>query len=84
MAKRRGLALVGTDDGEFMTLTFLAALELETEQDTITGTPNLEVTLHEANGDFATVPIAVNAIRAVKEAPPGLLTMRDLPPVTLS
>jgi hypothetical protein len=73
-----------TDAGEFMTLTFIAALDLLNEADTIkiTGKPNLEVTLKGTNGDIGTVAIAVNAIRRVKEAPPGLLTMRDLPIVT--
>jgi len=75
-----------TDEGEFMTLTFLAALELEDEKDTIriTGKPDLEVTLQGTNGDIATVAIVINAIRPVKEARPGLLTMPDLPLITLS
>lgn len=73
-----------TDAGEFMTLTFIAALDMPNEADTIkiTGKPNLEVTLKGTNGDIGTVAIAVNAIRRVKEAPPGLVTMRDLPLVT--
>ena len=73
-----------TDAGEFMTLTFIAALDMENETDTvkITGKPNLEVTLKGTNGDIGTVAIAVNAIRRVREAPPGLVTMRDLPIVT--
>lgn len=75
-----------TDEGEFMTLTFLAALELEDEKDTIkiAGKPDLEVTLQGTNGDIATVAIVINAIRPVKEARPGLLTMPDLPLITLS
>jgi hypothetical protein len=73
-----------TEKGEFMTLTFVAALEAGDEADTIkiTGSPNLEVVLKGTNGDIATVAIAVNAIRRVKEAAPGLVTMRDLPIVT--
>ena len=73
-----------TDEGEFMTLTFIAALEAGDEADTIkiTGSPDLEVTLKGTNGDLATVAIAVNAIRRVREAEPGLVTMRDLPIVT--
>ncbi len=75
-----------TDEGEFMTLTFLAALESEDEKDTIklTGKPDLEVTLQGTNGDIATVAIVVNAIRPVKESRSGLLTMPDLPLLTLS
>jgi hypothetical protein len=83
----RGLKQVArgyTEKSEFMTLTFVAALEAGDEADTIkiTGSPNLEVVLKGTNGDIATVAIAVNAIRRVKEAAPGLVTMRDLPIVT--
>jgi hypothetical protein len=85
----RGLKQVAhgyTDAGEFMTLTFMAALDAGEDGDTIkiSGKPNLEVKLHGTNGDLATVAIAVNAVRRVKEAAPGLVTMRDLPIVTFS
>ena len=84
----RGLKQVArayTDEGEFMSLTFIAALEAGDEADTITitGSPNLKVKLQGTNGDIATVAIAVNAVRRVKEAAPGLVTMRDLPIVTI-
>jgi 4-hydroxy-tetrahydrodipicolinate reductase len=84
----RGLKQVArgyTDEGEFMTLTFIAALDAGHDGDTvqITGLPNLEVKLKGTNGDIATVAIVVNAIRRVREASPGLVTMRDLPIVTL-
>lgn len=71
-------------EGEFMTLTFLAALEAGEEGDTIQiiGRPNLEVTLKGTNGDIATIAIVVNAVRRVIQAPPGLVTMRDLPLIT--
>ena len=74
-----------SDAGEFMTLTFIAALDAENEGDTIKimGKPDLEVKLQGTNGDIATVAIAVNAIRRVKQAAPGLVTMRDLPIVTV-
>lgn len=83
----RGLKQIArgfTDEGEFMTLTFVAALDAGDDGDTIkiTGRPNLEVKLKGTNGDIATVAIAVNAIRRVKQAAPGLVTMRDLPIVT--
>ena len=70
-----------TAEGEFMSLTFLAALDADENGDTISiaGVPNLEVKLKGTNGDLATVAIAVNAIRRVREAAPGLVTMRDLP-----
>jgi 4-hydroxy-tetrahydrodipicolinate reductase len=71
-------------DGEFVTLTFVAALDWREDEDTIhiTGKPDLEVKLRGTNGDIATVAIAVNAIRRVVEAAPGLATMCDLPIVT--
>ena len=50
----------------------------------ISGKPDLEVTLHGTNGDLATVAIAVNAVQRVVQAAPGLVTMRDLPVVTVS
>jgi len=84
----RGLKQVArgyTDEGEFLTLTFIAALGEENNGDTIkiTGKPDLTVKLKGTNGDIATVAIAVNAIRRVREAAPGLVTMRDLPIVTV-
>ena len=84
----RGLRQVArgyTSEGEFMSLTFIAALDAADEGDTIkiTGKPNLEVKLKGTNGDIATVAMAINAIRRVREAAPGLVTMRDLPMVTL-
>ena len=83
-----GLKQVGrgyTATSEFITLTFVAELEVEDEQDTIviTGKPNLKVVLQGTNGDLATVAIAVNAIPRVVRAAPGLVTMRDLPIVTI-
>ena len=85
----RGLHQIGrafTDDGEFVSLTFRAALDEEPDGDTITiaGCPDLTVRLQGTNGDLATVAIAVNAIRRARAATPGLLTMRDLPIVTAS
>ncbi|MGC8959971.1 MAG: dihydrodipicolinate reductase [Chloroflexia bacterium] len=73
-----------TADGEFMSLTFLALLEAEEEGDQIriSGRPNLEVRLQGTNGDIATAAILVNAVRRVRQAPPGLWTMADLPAVT--
>jgi 4-hydroxy-tetrahydrodipicolinate reductase len=84
----RGLQQVArgySDEGELMVLTFIAALEAGDDGDTIeiTGKPSLEVKLKGTNGDLATVAIAVNAIRRVREAPPGLVTMRDLPIVSI-
>ena len=85
----RGLHQSGraySEDGEFVSLTFRAALDEEPDGDTITitGLPDLTVRLHGTNGDLATVAMAVNAIRRTREAAPGLATMRDLPIVTCS
>ncbi len=68
-----------------MSLTFRAALDEEPDGDTITvkGKPDLTVKLQGTNGDLATVAMAVNAIKRTKEAEPGLVTMRDLPIVTI-
>ena len=68
---------------EFVRLDFIAALDWDENHDEIriAGVPDLEVRIEGTNGDLATVAIAVNAIRTVKKAPAGLMTMRDLPPV---
>jgi len=84
----RGLRQVArgySEAGEFMNLTFIAALDAGEDGDTIqiAGKPSLEVRLKGANGDLATVAIAVNAVRRVKDAAPGLVPMRDLPLVTV-
>jgi 4-hydroxy-tetrahydrodipicolinate reductase len=78
--KARGFS----EEGEFAILTFIAALEAGDRGDTIVvkGSPDLKVELHGTNGDLATVAMAVNAIRRVRAAEPGLLTMPDLPIVT--
>ena len=84
----RGLKQVArgySAEGEFMTLAFIAALDAEDDGDTIkiSGKPDLEVKLKGTNGDIATVAMTINAIRRVREAAPGLVTMCDLPIVTL-
>ena len=72
------------ETGEFAVLTFIAALDMDDSGDVILikGKPDLEVTLQGTNGDLSTVAMAVNAVRRVHAAPPGLKTMRDIPPVT--
>lgn len=70
---------------EVITLEFEAYLGAPESHDTvyITGTPNMEVTIKSGvDGDIATAAIVVNAARRVVEAPPGLLTMMDIPLVT--
>lgn len=84
----RGLhqtSTASTEEGEFVSLTFRAALDEEPDGDTITiqGLPELTVKLDGTNGDLATVAMAVNAIKNTKNAAPGVVTMRDLPIVTI-
>jgi 4-hydroxy-tetrahydrodipicolinate reductase len=70
--------------GEFVKLTFEAALDAGGDGDVIhiKGKPDLEVQLKGTNGDIATVAIAVNALSTAMDAVPGVMTMRDLPIVT--
>ncbi len=77
---------VGLKNGEeIIRLDFEAAVGRGETYDAvyITGTPNLEMVANGGiHGDIATAAIAVNAIRRVFDAPPGLLTMKDIPLVT--
>jgi len=74
-----------TSDGEFVSFTFRAALDEMPDGDTITisGRPELVINLHGTNGDLTTSAIAVNAIRNTHKAAPGVVTMRDLPIVSI-
>jgi hypothetical protein len=47
----------------------------------IEGRPDIELTIKGIHGDLATAAMAVNAVPKVVSAPPGLVTMKDLPPV---
>lgn len=70
---------------ELITLEFEASLGAPESYDAvyITGIPNLEVVMKGGtHGDIATAAIVVNAAHQVIEAPPGLVTMKDLPVVT--
>lgn len=80
----RQVARAYTREGQFMALTFVAALDSEDEGDRvqIAGVPDLDVRLQGTNGDLGTVGIVVNAIPRVLQAAPGLVTMADLPVVT--
>jgi 4-hydroxy-tetrahydrodipicolinate reductase len=67
---------------EVITLEFEAYLGATKSYDAvyITGTPNIEAVIRGGiHGDVATAAIVVNAAHRVIEAPPGLLTMKDLP-----
>jgi len=45
----------------------------------IEGRPDIELTIQGIHGDLATAAMAVNAVPKVVSAPPGLVTMKDLP-----
>jgi 4-hydroxy-tetrahydrodipicolinate reductase len=66
---------------ELITLEFEAYVGASESRDAvyITGTPNLEVVIKGGTpGDMATAAITVNCAHRVMDAPPGLLTMKDL------
>ncbi len=67
---------------EAITLEFQAYIGAEEEYDSITirGVPNVNQKITPCvHGDIGTVAIVVNAIPKVINAPPGLVTMKDLP-----
>jgi len=70
---------------ELITLEFEASLGAPESYDAVylTGIPNLEVVIKGGtHGDIATAAMVVNTAHRVIEAPPGLVTMKDLPVVT--
>ncbi|MBA7575999.1 2,4-diaminopentanoate dehydrogenase [subsurface metagenome] len=73
----------GWENGkEIITLDFQAYIGAKESYDAvyITGTPNMEVIIKGGtHGDFATASMVVNSIPRVLNAPPGLVTMKDLP-----
>ncbi|PMB75119.1 MAG: NADP-binding protein, partial [Candidatus Bathyarchaeota archaeon] len=67
---------------EVIVLDFRAYIGAEEEYDAITihGVPNIKQKIQPCvHGDIGTVAMVVNAIPKVIKAPPGLLTMKDLP-----
>lgn len=72
----------GIKDGqEVITLDLEICVGLEEAKDTISveGRPSLKLTIEGVHGDIATAAMVVNAIPRVVDAPPGLVTMADLP-----
>ena len=70
---------------ELVILEFEAAVGAPESYDTvhITGIPNMEVTIKGGtHGDIATAAITVNSVHRVIDAPPGLVTVKDLPIVS--
>lgn len=67
---------------EVIVLDFQAYIGAEEEYDAVTihGIPNITQKIQPCvHGDIGTVAMVVNAIPKVIKAPPGLLTMKDLP-----
>ena len=70
---------------EVITLEFEAYVGARESYDAvyITGTPKLEAVVKGGiPGDIATAAMTVNCVHRVMDAPPGLLTMKDLPIVS--
>lgn len=70
---------------ELITLEFEASVGAPESYDAVyvTGTPNMEVVIKGGtHGDIATAAMVVNSVHRVVEAPPGFMTMKDLPLVT--
>jgi 4-hydroxy-tetrahydrodipicolinate reductase len=76
----------GTIDGEAkITLEFQACIGAGESYDAvyISGSQDVEVVIKNGtHGDLATAAMVVNSIPRVVEAPPGLITMKDLPIVS--
>jgi hypothetical protein len=78
-----GRGLVG--GREVITLSLQMYLGAREPRDAIQieGTPNVDLVLRGGtHGDRATTALVVNAARRVVGAPPGIITMKDLPPAT--
>ena len=70
------------DGNPKIVLDFQAYLGAEESYDAVyvSGIPDLEVVIKGGtHGDLATAAMVVNAIPRILEAPPGLMTMKDLP-----
>ncbi len=70
---------------EVIRLEFVASIGAPESYDAVytTGTPNLEVVIRGGlHGDIATAAAVVNSLHRVIEAPPGLMTVKDLPVVS--
>ena len=72
-------------DKEVLTLVFRACVGEKEPRDRVKihGTPEVDLTIAGGvNGDIATCAIITNAVAAVCDAPPGLRTMVDMPPLS--
>jgi hypothetical protein len=69
---------------ECITLELRMSVDAEESSDEvwIEGHPNLHALVKGIHGDVSTAAVAANAARRIVDAPPGLLTMLDLPLVS--
>lgn len=69
------------DREEVITLDLEIGVGLKEAKDTISveGRPSVQLTIEGVHGDIATAAMVVNAVPRVVDAPPGLVTMADLP-----
>ncbi len=82
VAGLRQMAKGVVENKDVIILDFQAYIGAEEEHDAITieGVPNIKQKIQPCvHGDLGTVAMVVNSIPKVINAPPGLLTMKDLP-----
>ncbi|MFQ5809048.1 MAG: dihydrodipicolinate reductase [Armatimonadota bacterium] len=71
---------------EILTLELEMSVNAEDPRDTVEldGTPHINARVDGVHGDISTHAMVVNSARHVVQAPPGLVTMLDIPPVSLA
>jgi 4-hydroxy-tetrahydrodipicolinate reductase len=74
------------DGEEILTLELEMSVNAADPRDTVElhGTPHINARVDGVHGDISTHAMVVNSARHVVEAPPGLVTMLDIPPVSLA
>ncbi|CAA9562288.1 MAG: 2,4-diaminopentanoate dehydrogenase [uncultured Thermomicrobiales bacterium] len=76
-----GRGIVGGREAITLSLQMYLGAKEPRDEIRIEGTPGVDLVLRGGtHGDRATTAIVVNTARRVVEAPPGLITMKDLPP----
>ena len=72
------------DKVERIRLELLMSVDMGEDSDEvwIEGDPSLHSSVKGIHGDISTAAVAANSVRRVVEAPPGLLTMLDLPVIS--
>ncbi len=76
-----GRGIVGGEEAITLSLQMYLGAKESRDAIQIDGTPGVDLVLRGGtHGDRATTALVVNAARRVVEAPPGIVTMKDLPP----